>query len=359
MSDVTEGLGGAIEAGLTGRAVEPRHGSAKPGEPGHNGPCLNCGATDLIGPHCHNCGQNTHIHRSLSAIGHDLMHGVLHLDGKLWRTLPLLAWKPGQLTRRYIAGERAKFVSPMAMFLFSVFMMFAVFQLVGLTAPTEINPISPEAGARVENVVTDFDAERASLEEDLAKLSQDDPARAGLEDDLANVIIAQEKAHQAQDFILGGDDTAKMTVGADIGVPFIDKALTKWRNNPGLMLYKLQANGYKFSWLLIPLSLPFMWVLFCWRREFHLYDHAIFVTYSLSFMSLLFIALSVLSAAGIGGGLVFLALAVIPPIHIYKQLRGTYNLGRGSALWRLALLLIAIAAILVLFLQALLLIGAF
>jgi len=359
MGDVTEGLGGVIEAGLIGRAAEPDHDSAKDGGNSKNEPCLNCGTTGLIGSHCHNCGQGTHIHRSLSAIGHDLIHGVLHLDGKLWRTLPLLAWKPGQLTRRYIAGERAKFVSPMAMFLFSVFMMFAVFQMVGLTPPTEVASVAPGTQSKLENVVTDFEAERSRLEQQLAELPQDDPTRAELEADLANVTVAKEKAHQAQTLILGRDDTARITVGADMGMPFIDKALNTWRDNPGLMLYKLQANGYKFSWLLIPLSLPFMWLLFAWRREHHLYDHTIFVTYSLSFMSLLFIALSVLSAAGIGGGLIFLALTVIPPIHIYQQLRGTYGLSRMSAMWRLGLLTMFIAAILVLFLQVLLLIGTF
>ena len=51
----------------------------------------------------------------LTALWHDLAHGVLHLDGKIWRTLPLLAWRPGELTRRYIEGERARFVSPMAL----------------------------------------------------------------------------------------------------------------------------------------------------------------------------------------------------------------------------------------------------
>ena len=56
------------------------------------------------------------------------LHGVLHFEGKIWRTLPLLAWKPGELTRRYIDGERARFVSPIALFLFSVFLMFAVAQ---------------------------------------------------------------------------------------------------------------------------------------------------------------------------------------------------------------------------------------
>ena len=81
------------------------------------------------GPYCHQCGQPAHVHRSLAAFWHDLAHGVLHFDGKIWRTLPLLAWRPGELTRRYIEGERARFVSPMALFLFSVFLMFAVFTL--------------------------------------------------------------------------------------------------------------------------------------------------------------------------------------------------------------------------------------
>lgn len=49
---------------------------------------------------------------------HDLLHGLLHFEGKIWRTLPLLAWWPGELTRRYIEGARARFVSPMALFLF-------------------------------------------------------------------------------------------------------------------------------------------------------------------------------------------------------------------------------------------------
>ena len=64
------------------------------------------------------------------------------------------------------------------------------------------------------------------------------------------------------------------------------------------MLYKLQANGYKFSWLLIPISVPFVWLLFAWKRHFRAYDHAIFVTYSIAFMSLFFIALSLAIKAG-------------------------------------------------------------
>ncbi|WP_443018614.1 DUF3667 domain-containing protein [Sphingomonas sp. 7/4-4] len=66
--------------------------------------CLNCG-TALIGAHCHHCGQSGHVHRSLGAVGHEIVHGVFHFEGKFWRTLPLLAWRPGDLTRRYVAGS--------------------------------------------------------------------------------------------------------------------------------------------------------------------------------------------------------------------------------------------------------------
>ncbi len=41
----------------------------------------------------------------------------------MWSTLPMLIRKPGELTRRYGAGKRAKFISPMALFLFSVFLL--------------------------------------------------------------------------------------------------------------------------------------------------------------------------------------------------------------------------------------------
>ena len=59
------------------------------------------------------------------------MHGVFHFDTKLWRTLPELVFRPGRLTRRYIDGERAKFISPMALYLLSVFLMYAVFSFTG------------------------------------------------------------------------------------------------------------------------------------------------------------------------------------------------------------------------------------
>ncbi len=113
-----------------------------------HGMCLNCG-TALIGDYCHACGQAEHVHRSLASIGHDLLHGVFHFEGKIWRTLPMLATHPGALTRRYIAGERARFVSPLALFLFSVFLMFATIHTFdGELQPTETQQARTNARSR-------------------------------------------------------------------------------------------------------------------------------------------------------------------------------------------------------------------
>jgi hypothetical protein len=350
MNGFGESIGAAIEGGLMSRAVEPEHGEAGKAHPAP-APCANCNAM-VSGHYCAECGQKAHIHRSLAAIGHDIMHGVLHLDGKLWSTLPLLTFKPGELTRRFIAGERAKFVSPMAMFLFSVFAMFAVFQMVGISAPTDIatdvfgDESSNPFQSNVREQITTLEKERSSL-------SAANPRREAIDKELTVLNAMLGKG----DVKIAG---VKPLEGGGSGIGWLDKTIIeKWKKNPGLMLYKLQANGYKFSWLLIPLSVPFLWLMFAWRRRFKAYDHAVFVTYSLAFMSLLFIAMSILSVVPGGSGWAAMLFFVAAPLHLYKQLRHAYGLSRFSALWRFAVLFACVQIVLVLFLLILGVLGAF
>lgn len=353
MSDIADGVGTAVDGALTAHAVEPTSGRL-PDNTDHAQNCSNCGAI-VTGKYCEQCGQPTHVHRTLAAIGHDLMHGVLHLDGKLAHTLPLLAFKPGELTRRYIAGERAKFVSPMAMFLFSVFAMFAVFQILGIGVPSSFEGREDLAGA-VDAAEEQMITERRDLEEELAEMSASDPDRQLVQAELRETVRALEAMEHVQKIELS--DGIEMDVDL-IGIEAIDKGLVKkWRDNPGLMLYKLQANGYKFSWLLIPLSLPFVWLLFAWRRGIMAYDHTIFVTYSLSFMSLLFLLLSLANAVGLSAGWVFAIFATVAPLHIYKHLKYSYNLSRFSTIWRMLALFFFILIVLLLFVQVLFLLGA-
>ena len=125
-----EAVGDAVTGGVLGRAVEPKAG--EPGADGHTHErnCLNCG-TLLAGDYCHACGQQAHVHRTLTRLLPRLSARRAAFRREDLENAAAAPWKPGELTRRYIDGERARFVSPIALFLFSVFLMFAAVTLFG------------------------------------------------------------------------------------------------------------------------------------------------------------------------------------------------------------------------------------
>lgn len=333
MTSEGEMIGDIAQSALVARAIEPTHGETADDGHSHESQCLNCG-TMLVGAHCHGCGQAAHVHRTLGAFFHDLLHGVLHFEGKIWRTLPLLIWRPGRLTREYIDGRRASYVGPVALFLFSVFVMFAVIPQFG--SGIEVNPA--QAADLRGGVVAGLDATRAELaklQTRRAELVRQGKPTEEIDRDIAGVRTAMGMI----DTVKGGTGAGDREVSRlQTNVPWIDHMVASVRENPSLVLYKLRSNAYKFSWALIPLSVPFVWLLFAWRRRFTLYDHTVFVTYSLCFMTLLVVVLTLAGAAG--APLTVLAAVLIPPLHMYRHVKGTYQLSRLSALWRTAALLI-------------------
>lgn len=400
MSGEIEGIGDVVTGAALARAVETAAGE---GVAERNGrACLNCGAP-LAAAFCGACGQKARVHRTLTEFAHDALHSVLHFDGKIWRTLPLLAWRPGQLTRRYVHGERAKYVSPLALFLFCVFLAFAVFgwaapKLSGLDAPVaaEIEKELAEAKAEIQADIKELEAESAQAKKEHASVaratdearnelekaeakvaeqlrrfkaaesalaahkSRSEAAMAALETRLAQVQKAGEATQKIEDELAAEAFNRKLIEraaenlraeglgGGKVQISFGNLSLGNTEalsanaaqavKNPQLLLYKVQSNAYKFAWALIPLSVPFVWLLFFWKREFKLFDHAVFVTYSLCFMLTLGTVLALVmrvpqmeTAAG-------LAMVCIPPLHMYRQVRHAYGLTRWSAVWRTMLL---------------------
>ena len=316
-----EAIGDAVTGAMLGRAVEPQAGEAGDGHT-HETRCLNCG-TPLTGPYCSACGQKAHIHRSVRAFFQDFLSSLFNLEGKMWRTLPMLAWKPGEMTRRYIAGERARFISPVALYLFTVFAMFAVLNFTGTFNPH----------AATKHVQEGMKTGIADDQKEVAKLQLKRKVELAAGKSVAD--IDREIAGHQQDI---ADIQKAMTgnlVTADPGDempswirPFIQNA----RDNPEMVSMKVQDAASKYSWLLIPMSVPFMWLLFPFRRRYNTYDHTVFVTYSLSFMMLLVITGSLLVAVGMSSlaGMLFF----VPPFHMYRHLKQSYELGKWGAIMR-------------------------
>ncbi len=116
----------------------------------------------------------------------------------------------------------------------------------------------------------------------------------------------------------------------------IGAALRRAFADPELLAIRMEGSAHKYSWLLIPLSVPFVWMLFPFNRRFGLYDHTVFVTYSLSFMLLLIAAISL--AGNYNRGWLMFPLACLAPFHMHRHLRGTYGLRKRQVAWRTVLL---------------------
>lgn len=316
-------LGDMAETMAAVRTIEPTAGDHAAAAHSHESACLNCG-TELVGSHCHACGQAAHVHKTLGAFFHDLLHGVFHFEGKIWRTLPLLIAKPGRLTREYVDGRRASYVSPIALFLFCMFLLFTTINTLGGDIGGKATTSIETALEQGRKDIGELEAARKEAAGDPAKIARIDRTLTETRGNIAALEQLQAKGIRASNI-----DTGSFNTGSDI--PAINEAIRKWKDNPGLALYKVQTYSYKLSWALIPISVPFLWLLFPFSRRFGFYDHTVFVTYSLCFMTLLAIIAMLGAHFAIPGlGL----LAIVPPVHMYLQLRGAYGVSRFGAWWR-------------------------
>lgn len=361
-----DAAGGAATGGLLAGAIERPTGHA--GDAAGN--CTDCGQP-VEGKFCSNCGQPTHVHRSLLHLGEEMLHGVLHFDARIWRTLPLLAINPGRLTREWVQGRRTRYVSPLAMFLFTVFLMFFVFSFSGGVEPQVTTTLTPAERAELMKDLEATRLELAQAREAVAGTPGSGPMKVAERAHLNTIAIMERQLGMTPSvktrddgFVPGSwqaqvhDAAASGELKVNMGNESLNKTITKKLLNPDLALYKIQQTAYKFSFLLIPISIPFVALLFLWRRGFTLYDHGVFVLYSLTAMSILMMLISVLGPLWSGfaaiGALIF-TFGI--PVHMFAQLKGAYGLSWFSAAWRTVLLMLFCVFAFTLFILAIIALG--
>lgn len=435
MSGEIEAAGALATAGAVAGAIEGR----EPGPP-QDGVCLNCGAK-TEGAFCSQCGQSTHAHRSLLHVMGEMLHGLMHFDTKVWRTLPMVIGRPGTLTRNYVYGKRARYISPLAMFLFSIFLMFFAFSFVqapidigGTAQEQRAEAVSELEGARVElaaaqrelaaeeaaprptdgtppelgvqlarqavelaeaevarreamvQQIDEYIAEQAATQDGAAapapaaenatpepNASQSAPDALPAEsapdapDEVSVNVSVSDEAPAEPDGVswrpgeTWQDGFRRMAESDDFvvveGMPELNERVRQKFENPDLAMYKIQEAASKFAILLAPLSLPFIALLFLWKRGVNFYDHIVFALYSLSFASLLFVTIAVVAPVPwlrwLPGTLFGLGL----PIHTFFHLGGAYKLGWFSALWRTFFMMTFALVVAIIFLILIIVLG--
>jgi hypothetical protein len=431
MSGEMEAAGAMATAGLVAGAIE----KGDPGSAGEGG-CLNCGAP-LSGRYCSNCGQSAAPHRTLGGLVGEFAANLWNFDTKMWRTLPMVLFRPGTLTRNYVYGKRARYVSPLATFLLSIFLFFFAFSFIEAPVNTFDTPEEQRAEAVANLAEAREELAQAERELTQARAAPDPDEPAGLEERLglqaislaraevarreaalarvdAEVALAAQQEQEAaataegeqQSAPAGADEATAPAAepaepgGDEAGVrvdfsteprppvrvdglqrnetwqdgvrraaeegrisvsddtPELNERVRQRLMNPDLALYQIQEAASKFSFLLAPLSLPFIALLFLWKRGVTFYDHVVYALYALSFAALLFVAIIFTAQTPwTTGWLPGLLIGIGWPVHTFFQLGGAYKLGWFSALWRTLFMLVFSAIVALLFLIFIVILG--
>jgi len=158
--------------------------------------CLNCGQP-FVGDEnfCSYCGQkNTNKKLSFVTFLNNLSSGFLSYDSRFWGTFIPLLIKPGEVSKEYISGKRARFVNPFQLYL-NVSIIF--FLVLGIS-----NRLDIEKGV-ITNIVTKTD--------NIDSLSQEGKQQLDsvLTDVKDQVIVNFQNDSTATTMITGLDDVVK------------------------------------------------------------------------------------------------------------------------------------------------------
>jgi hypothetical protein len=137
-----------------GREIAARDATVADDAAGH---CRNCGAA-APGAFCPACGQETAL--ALPTARQFLREAAgryVAFDGRMWRTLAALLFRPGYLTREYLAGRRRRYIRPARLFLVLSLVLFFVMRIAigvptlsdGVVAIDRDAPSQAAAGAGV------------------------------------------------------------------------------------------------------------------------------------------------------------------------------------------------------------------
>ena len=277
--------------------------------------CLNCGA-NLHGRYCSDCGQSSDDHkRPILHLLREGMEGLIHLDGRLIRTLPLLFFRPGQLARDHMDGRRMRHVPPFRLFLVSLFLFM-------LSMEVAVHGMSHGHGMTI-----------SVHEGSVTRVVEATPGQ------MADILSGEKTPEQ----IARGDGVTER--GADQQAQsglkehfwsdprsWIRGRLQLALANPEYFELLVFTWAHRLAILLLPIFAVELMLLYSWHRQFYAFDHLMVSMQFLAFVFLVtglaWLAPGPLRGAAISGA------ALWVPVNLYGLLRGAYGSGTAGALTR-------------------------
>ena len=305
-ADMEIALAGAFGelASVHGRAL--REDEGRDVNASDNPNCLNCGAR-LGGQYCGTCGQRS-LSRLISIwqLLAEAFGDLFEMDSRLWRTLRPLLVRPGQLTRDYLLGRRARYMPPFRRYL----VLSLIFFVVAFFDPRDdlgllFEPVPPDAVSEAPD--TALGADDKTFE-----LSVTDPeAKCDIDSDEFSDWPDWFKRRLTPDRL----EAVCNRVLADNGATFLDLLID---NIPVALI------------VLMPLMALVLKVLYPLSRRYFV-EHLLFIVHFHAFFFLI-LTLQILFSRTMGllgapdgaSALVIVAASLYIPVYLYMALRRVY-----------------------------------
>jgi hypothetical protein len=327
---------------------------------------------------CPNCGQDTLNHPpTFWEFVHEFITHYVAIEGKLWKTLALLFFKPAELTREYRAGRKLRYISPLRLYITASFLFFLVVKIAGFGDIVQINTkADPETKAKVASALQEAkteiqtsmsatqaeidassrsDAEKAALK---AKLAEAQLTVEGSADNAIDVVNADQKPREKRPAKSDGNDEfadVKFNCEPDETVCawFKQRLTDKWQGRKGLdVMRELKAGAMSnvpyALFMLLPLFAVLTKVIYL-RRGLYFGEHMVYAlhVHAFTFFALLLMALT----PDVLSGLVFFAVMIYYLVAMQRFFGGRWwaNVVRYGIVGTIYPVLLILVAMLVLF----------
>jgi hypothetical protein len=337
--------------------------------------CLNCGS-EVTGRFCTDCGQeNIEPKEKVSYLVGHFLGDITHYDSKFFKSIKLLLFKPGFLTKEYLAGKRTKYLNPIRMYVF----ISAVFFLFLLLHKDDEENIKEEGNTQVTNALKQhladslrhvihwpakanaYDSGRIHAFQDISA-SLDTVAVKGSNDEELSFHLGQHGAT----FVLREDRFSTVRE-----YDSVQRILPDSAKNKGLLYWMVRTNirlkeKYgsrrqvmvsenfhhsipKLMFVLLPVFALFIYLLHS-RKKYYYAQHIIYSVHFHTFIFFWLLIMSLLSlipAGKIFNDIINSATWIIPLIYLVISLKNVYQQALGWAIFKGLLILVFYAAMLI------------
>jgi hypothetical protein len=308
--------------------------------------CLNCG-TEVPERYCTHCGQENAVpHESFGHLVKHFIGDVLHYDSQFLTTLKYLLFRPGRLTREYMAGKRVMYVNPIKLYIFISFLFFLVFASLNHSAHHDDEPEDkkehaaeavPSSGhvsqTGKDTVPGNHDSVyryRPLREEPAHGMATVTPAsvKKKTEEHKKEVTAAEEEDNRYTYRSLAAYDSAQKALPPDERAAGFEGWITRRALSvggdfkEGELQEAINHNAPKMMFILLPLFA--LWMKILYRKRYYA-DHAIFALHVHCFAFVVLLIAMLLNNMFVEDDTFTLWGLLLIAIYIWLALKNTYQ----------------------------------